>query len=211
MASTDPLEVEQQLWHSWTGGLGLDVGARTGESIDDFLRCGFTEIVCFEPSAQAYMTLAERVRDIWAAEAHPIAVSQHCGVVELFSVPRAMAKGELVSMVDGMEWSLADWTTAEKVTVGCISLDLFCTMRGMPDLVKVDTEGHEAKVLAGASTLLTHGCGWIIEFHSPENHTYCSRRLEEAGYRVETIRHPHYAPESPMWRQHGWVRAEKGE
>lgn len=211
MASTDPKEVEQQLWQGWTGNVGLDVGARNGESINDFKRLGFNDITCFEPSPKAFILL-EQYADSLGVESIRAAVSDHNGVVDLFSVPRAMVKGELVSAIDGMEWSLADWVTAEKVTVPCISLDSFCRLRGMPDLVKVDTEGHECLVLEGAHTLLhERACNWIIEYHTPLNYVYCVDLLEANGYEVETIRHPHYTPGSPMWHQHGWVRAEKGK
>jgi FkbM family methyltransferase len=216
MANTDPQEVEQRLWRGWNGKFGLDVGARRGESIEDFLNCNFTKIVCFEPSEVAYSTLARKStfrRDVSTEliiQTYQLAVSDHDGTVHLYGVPKAMDKGELVSAIDGMEWSVSDWTTAWVVTVGCTSLDSFCARRNqMPDLVKVDTEGHEGLVLEGATTLLEHGCGWIIEFHSPTNYAYCKSRLEIYGYEVETIRHPHYAPESPMWYQHGWIRAEK--
>lgn len=209
MASTDPQEVEQQLWQDQTGTVGLDVGARGGESIEDFKRCSFTDITCFEPSRDAFSVLEPYALDL-GVKAYQLAISDHSGVVELYSVPRAMAKGELVSAVDGMEWSLADWVTAKAVTVGCISLDAYCATRGMPDLIKIDVEGHEDKVLAGAYTVLNAAVSnWIIEFHSPLNHVTCLNLLEANGYEVTVIRHPHYTPESHMWHQHGWLRADK--
>jgi FkbM family methyltransferase len=215
MADTDPSGVYEALWSGWTGSIGFDVGARNGESIDDFLRRGLTKIVCFEPSEAAYEKLRINALRLGKSrveqfiETHRSAVSDHTGIVELYSVPGAMSKGELVSPIQGMEWSVAEYNVRNSITVPCISLDKFCEHHDIPDLVKVDTEGHEDKVLEGATTLLDHGSGWIIEFHTPLNHVYCMNRLELSGYEVETIRHPHYAPESPMWHQHGWIRAEK--
>ena len=210
MASTDPAEVEQQLWQDQTGTVGLDIGARCGESIEDFKRCGFTDITCFEPSPKAFEVLLPYALK-HGVRSHQLAISDHSGVQKLFSVPRAMAKGELVSDVDGsMEWSPADWATAESVTVGCLSLDTYCAMHGIPDLIKVDVEGHESRVLAGAYTvLLARSTNWIVEFHSPMNHVTCLNLFEANGYRITVIRHPHYAPGSPMWHQHGWIRADR--
>jgi FkbM family methyltransferase len=208
MANTDPVEVEGLLWNGWPGRIALDVGARMGESIEDIVRCGFTNITCFEPSPQAFPILepfAERL----GVKPRQLAISDHDGQVLLASVPGAMSKGELVSPIDGMEWSVDDWSKADYVVVPCLTLNTWCGVEGFPDFVKVDTEGHELKVLQGAQELIWHGCGWLIEFHTPLNRERCSGLLQTAGYEVETIRHPHYAPESPMWHQHGWIRAEK--
>lgn len=209
MANTDPSEVQQQLWRGWHGKVAFDVGARRGESIQDILDCGFTGITCFEPSPEAFPDLESLVRETRIAEAHQVAISDHNGTVDLY-VTAAMRKGELVSPIDGMEWSATDWSNTPSISVPCITLDTWTILNGIPDFIKVDTEGHEGRVLNGARTLIqAYSPGWLIEFHSPTNHRYCSFLLQQHGYEVETIRHPHYAPESHMWYQHGWIRAEK--
>lgn len=208
MAITDPPEVHDRLWSGWPGGRGFDVGARCGESLGDFLEAGFTSIDCFEPSEPAFAVL-DMIPIRPGTSVNKTAVSDHDGSVVLY-VTEAMYKGELVSPVDGMEWSVPDWGKAITQTVPCITLDTWCAVKKYrPDLVKIDTEGHEVRVLAGARQLLEHGCGWIIEFHSPANRFDCQMMLQQTGYRIEIIRNPTYMKNSPMWRQHGWIRAEK--
>ena len=176
---------------------------------------GLMRLMCFNSESPSSLPKAFPILQQYAAKrgilALNVAISEHDGTTDLYVVERAMAKGELVSPINGMEWSEPDWAAATTLSVPCLSLDTWCSLHGMPDLVKVDTEGHEGWIIDGATTLLEYGCGWIIEFHTPLNRTFCSTRLELYGYEVETIRHPHYAPESPMWHQHGWVRAEKGK
>jgi hypothetical protein len=63
-------------------------------------------------------------------------------------------------------------------------------------------------VLRGAQRLLKAGkTSWLIEFHSKPLYDGCVKLLEEAGCSVETVRHPHYAPGSEFWDQHGWIKA----
>lgn len=209
MANTDPAEVEQQLWSGVQGSYGLDIGARQGESIDDFKRVGCTTIACFEPSTVAFPILRQRAQQEVGVLAYDIAISDHDGTVDLAVVPLAHQKGELVSPVDGMEWSVRDWSEALYVSVHCLTIDTFCATNGEVDVIKVDTEGHENLVLDGATEMLGYGPTWLIEFHSAQNYTYCHAMLEGYGYDVQTIRHPHYTPESSMWYQHGWIRANK--
>ena len=82
----------------------------------------------------------------------------------------------------------------------------------MPYLVVIDTEGHEQSILQGGAGILSERkAKWLIEFHAPELKDGCEAILTSAGYKVETIRHPHYPHNSHMWHQHGWLRATPQE
>jgi hypothetical protein len=137
-----------------------------------------------------------------------VAVSDRDGRVTLAEVPVAAAKGEWVTPgTDGMEWSMPDWGAAIMHDVPCIKLDTLAAEVGTPDLVVIDTEGHEVKILQGAVDILAERhAGWVIEFHTPDNMNNCKSILEGAGCAVEIVRHPHYAPMTAMWYQHGWLR-----
>ena len=67
--------------------------------------------------------------------------------------------------------------------MSCVSLDAFLAARPtlVPDLVKIDVEGHEGDVLAGMRTMLAeHGPALVIELHGSAGEIV--DRLEEAGY-----------------------------
>jgi FkbM family methyltransferase len=57
-----------------------------------------------------------------------------------------------------------------------------------PGLIKIDVEGAESSVLAGARKLLATGSPVVfIEAHSPVLKRDCERMLRELGYEVETL------------------------
>ena len=47
----------------------------------------------------------------------------------------------------------------------------------------------------------------LIEFHSAELRDWCQQTLLANTYSVFTVRHPHYARDSDLYHQHGWLRA----
>ena len=210
---SDPPEVRERLWHGFTGKLAFDVGARLGENITSFYRANFERVVCLEPEPGSYAALMERYGHLaddpaFAVICERLAVSSKEGPLELAQVPAAMSKGELVTPgLAGMEWEPADWDAVPKVTVLATTLDALADSHDMPELVVIDTEGHELEIMRGAERLLTAGqTDFLIEFHAPQLHAGCSAFLLDAGYEQETVRHPHYMPSSQMWFQHGWLR-----
>jgi FkbM family methyltransferase len=204
-AVPDPPALEFPLWRGFSGKYGWDVGANCGQSISA-MNTAFERFTCFEPCQSSFEYL-QRTRP-WA-DVLQLALSDRDGRLELaFPADEQKETGQLVTPgLKGMEWEPPDWDAVERVVVSCRTADWMATVLGMPDFVKVDTEGHEVHVLYGAGTLLAAGTNFLIEFHSPENHVACERILQDAGYSIEVVRHPYYDVESPMWHQHGWLRA----
>lgn len=223
LVPSDPPSVEPVLWRDLIGDLAFDIGARKGENFAQFAALGYRGIIACEPEPGSYGDLRQRFH-AWAEpdledqrrEAHipwallmNVAVSDHVGTVQLAEVPMAISKGEWVTPgTDGMEWSLPDWGEAKLHAVPCTTLDTLADDIGDPDLVVIDTEGHEAAVLRGGQMLMA-ACGtkWLIEFHAPGLKEECETLLTASGHDVETVRHPHYPEGSDMWHQHGWLRA----
>jgi FkbM family methyltransferase len=57
----------------------------------------------------------------------------------------------------------------------------------VPDVIKCDVEGAEAKVLEGGQRLLAHHRPvWLLSIHSSLLREECVNRLTAAGYRIET-------------------------
>jgi FkbM family methyltransferase len=207
-AVTDPPEVAEHLWSGFSGNIGWDVGANCGQSVPA-MRQVFRRVVSFEPCQESfdYAKLAYP-----EAEMYRIAVSSHVGETDLALIEGEQADtGQLVTPgTSGMEWDPGDWDSPGVVTrrVPCKTLDSLALALGDPDFVKVDTEGHELYVLMGALGLLADGeASWLVEFHSESLYERCRELLKLNGYDAETVRHPHYAPGSPMYRQHGWLKA----
>lgn len=208
IGSTDPKEVEDLLWLGFRPAkVGLDVGANCGQSVRQMLE--FCEqVMAFEPNVDAFAELRKRYLS-GRCEVWNIAISDHEGTVKLAQLGGKQAEtGQLVTPgLRGMEWDPGDWSGVQQIDCACHTVDWMA--RHVPvGFVKVDTEGHEAQVLRGATkTLAEVRPDWLIEFHSPEGYRECVDILKAAGYRPETVRHPHYPRDSAMFWQHGWIRA----
>lgn len=207
-AVPDPPENSHELWAPFRGNYGWDVGANCGQSIAT-MQWLFGRVVSFEPSRDSYEYMMTMFpfsrRDIlW------LALSDHDGELEL-AYPAAEQKetGQLCTIgVNGMEWEPPDWNAVERVTVPCRTADSLAVELGVPDFMKIDTEGHEVFVLKGAIGIIAGGkTDFLIEFHSPENRWLCEGMLQVQGYQVKVMRHPHYDEGTAMYEQHGWLQA----
>ena len=103
----------------------------------------------------------------------------------------------------------ADWGPADMLrSVPCVTLDSLADREGVPDFVKIDTEGGEAAVLQGMTGLLAgRKPSLVIEFHSASLRAECLAILEAAGYAAQTVRAPHLAAGSHFWLGYGWLKA----
>lgn len=207
-AAIDPPEIQDRLWAGLGGEVGWDIGANMGQSVPR-MRMAARRVLCFEPAEESYVVLERAWKGNDGLSFRNIAVSDHDGEVELGVLDEQIETGQLVTPgTHGMEWDPKQgWDGIPHRMVPCRSADSLAREYGKPDFIKVDTEGHELKVLQGASQLLSRGIDWLIEFHSPELFTECQKVFLYAGYVPYVIRHPHYPPESQMWHTHGWLKA----
>lgn len=197
----DPPEAEAQQLAGWKGDLAFDVGANCGQSIRKILT-QYSRVIALEPAIESYEVLAADYPGTYRIVTLNAAVSDTDGDVTLLAIPQEMEMGQLVTWV-GYEHDNAPVRTVPSITV-----DTLASTFGVPDLVKVDTEGHEVHVLRGAPETLRKGqTNWMIEFHSKEFYDECCSILRKARYIVEPVRHPHYEYGSFSWFNHGWLRA----
>jgi FkbM family methyltransferase len=208
-APIDPPEIWNKLWDGFHGDVGWDVGANCGQTIP-IMRDHFQQVYAFEPAQECWEHLDSFTggRYSW----FPIALSDTDEDIQLIALPDKIDTGQLVTAgTHGMEWD-PDLPTALIRAVPAHTVDHMIEEKGIeaPDFMKIDTEGHELKILFGArQTLAIHRPDLLIEFHSPELHDSCQTLLEQYGYKIETVRHPHYRPGSPMFFAHGWFRARQ--
>ncbi len=207
-APRDPIEVDAKLWQGWSGDIGWDIGANVGQSVQHMVGA-FKKVYAFEPNEDALSMLLACEFEERSVVVNALAVSDHNGTVKLAALPSLAETGQLATPgTHGMEWDPGtEWDTIPHVTVPCRTVDDLAFDLGVPDFIKVDTEGHEGYILQGAQHIIKLArTYWLIEFHTPELHQECGERLEAAGYEIETVRHPHYSQDSHMWYQHGWIK-----
>jgi FkbM family methyltransferase len=207
-AAIDPPEIWHTLWADFGGAVGWDVGANCGQTIPVMLE-RFDQVFAFEPAAECWDYLADFDGNVTVL---PIALSDRDDDIGLISLPDKIDTGQLVTAgTHGMEWNPEDQGASTRY-VPAHSVDRLISDGAIPtpDFMKIDTEGHELRVLFGARQTLAVGRPeLLVEFHSPVLHDSCQSLLEQYGYRIETVRHPHYRPGTPMFFTHGWLRARQ--
>lgn len=209
-ATIDPPEIHETLWDGIAGQTGWDIGANCGQTLTQMVS-RFPTVHVFEPAAECLPWLnpwATRENHGRTVRIWPIAVSDFAGQITLLELPDKIDTGQLVTDIRGMEWNPQQPGATER-TVPARTVDSLADEIGPPDFMKIDVEGHEMRVLAGAyQTLKDFQPELLIEFHSPQLHTRIIECLHHHDYTdIDTIRHPHYPPKGRMWHQHGWVRA----
>lgn len=127
----------------------FDVGAHQGESLESFVR-DYPEAqkYCFEPSPSSFKILAEKVADLDNVAIYEFALGSEPGQKELhLSSESSLCNSFAVTEEPGVGSScLAEIDTLENfVARNKIS---------QIDILKIDVEGFEREVLAGARSLL---------------------------------------------------------
>lgn len=194
-------------WNGPPTGTGWDIGANCGQSVPT-MRKLFSHVISWEPHPESYEYCRVQYPDL---DIRNEAVSYRDGDIELALPPgEQAATGQLVTAgTPGMEWSRKDWSGVPRRTVPCRTVDSLARELGVPVFIKVDTEGHEARIMDGARQVLSLGIvDWLIEFHSEANSLWCQQELMDQHYEFELVHHPHYREGSILWKNHGWLRAK---
>ena len=194
---TDPPAVWDH-YDDYRCGLAFDVGGNLGQ-VARMLSPNFDRVVSFEPCAESFAILAaESPGNVEAVE---VAVSAVDGEITLFEAEESIKTGQLVSK-EGLFWGkLVGDRTVPARTVDSLVADY-----GVPDFIKVDTEGHEVEVVEGAAgTIAAHHPRWLIEVHHEEAGKRLRRLLASYDH-LDTVGHPAYWAEW-LLRTHFWIRA----
>jgi len=189
----------------------FDVGASTGvfsliAALDDRSR----RVFAFEPGPGMSEGLERNlvlngVSNVRRVEA---AVCGHDGTVDLFMPP-----GE--SLPFGASTLAGHREAGTRLRVRALKLDTFAAQEGIGcvDLVKVDTEGTEPVVLAGARGLLERDQPWIVcEVLHGLTEAGLHEELDRLGYRYFAITHRGLEPRprivgDPAYRERNWLFA----
>jgi|GEM_PF-478783 len=160
--SWEPLETDVVRRLCQPGDFVLDIGSNIGwYSVIASKVIGRTgRLVAFEPDPDNFAILSrniERILDGAQASLHHAAVSDTEGTLKLFL--SAGNRGDHRIFDDG--------TQRDSIEVQTLTLDvLLAGEHRLPDLVKSDTQGSEARILRGAGATLARGWRpvFVIEF-----------------------------------------------
>ena len=130
---------------SQTRGVSMDIGANIGLTTMA-LACVSDTVHCFEPSEDfEYLQMNIEENGLKNCIAHRVAVSDSCGELD-FHIPASSAGSHVVTR----DHAAKTWTPTAKVSA--VTLD---SLGIKADFVKIDAEGYEPKILAGAKDLKT--------------------------------------------------------
>lgn len=181
------------------GKLIFDIGANGGRYTRRWA-WSFDRVVALEPHPASYAALVNDCKD--NVTALRLAASDVNGDIWLQTSPEHEETGQYVTG-QHLDWSESDGN----VPVTAVTLDWLANTYGPPDVVKIDVEGHEARVLSGAATLLeSRHPRCLIEIHSQDLGHACWDRLYCAGYAIRRIDHE-YLEGDPKYDEHFYLDA----
>jgi FkbM family methyltransferase len=166
--------------HVAPGGVAYDVGANIG--IHTLLLSRLVgsggQVYAFEPVPGLFERLCENVRlnpSLFAAKPVQMALSDHAGTDAFYTGNHAGA-GHLVG--SGPE-------SGDRILVTTTVLDqfVFGDHHAPPQFMKIDVEGAEGSVLAGAERVLSSARPIVlVDLHTPDQDLAVGRSLMRAGY-----------------------------
>lgn len=166
-------------------GLALDIGANIGNHAV-FLSSHFREVHAFEPNPRTFQLLRFNAAQVGNVIAHPRGLSD------------ADVMGTLIENPTNMGGTYIELRTTDNVPgkppVSLGTLDTFVETQGLGDiaLIKIDTEGFEARILRGARQVLERHKPLIIFELSPSDFDESGASdvvniLQDHGYRFVAI------------------------
>jgi len=164
------------------GGVFYDVGANAGFfSVMASARVGVSgRVFSFEPLEENIASVREQIaiNDLSQVELVPMAMGASEGTATFYFAPGANSVAHLGEAPAAGE---------REVTVQVTTLDTFAAKHRAPTLVKIDVEGAETDVLAGARATIEKGTRFLIELHGRDKGEAVARTLREAGYVFERL------------------------
>lgn len=201
LSNTDPAAINK-LFARQAGGIVFDIGANAGQSVERLLP-RFERVVAVEPDTDSFNELTSRYEDDDRVIRVHAACSDHTGTVTLEVRDKSIESGQLTTGAPGLH----PWGDRIGVRdVPAVTCDQLMREYGIPDLLKIDVEGHESLVLEGADRTLKTKPYVLIEIHSRQNGRDCLRILKEHDYQhLEVRRHNAYVEDSWGWNNHYWL------
>lgn len=131
----------------------VDVGANIGDFCELALNCGFTRVHCLEPAPEPYVELVDRFGALSAVTVHNIGVSETGGAKLLYLTRNSQGS----SFLEPVPGQTSEWANVgDKQLVPSLRLDEFFDREKISfcDLLKVDTQGTDLRVLQSLGVLL---------------------------------------------------------
>jgi FkbM family methyltransferase len=183
------------------GDTVLDVGGHVGNIAWFMTTCVGTDgkVFSFEPHPELFKALqakAERYPNLaafnFAISDSPSPVTLYFGMTEASNQASTICANLVTTDLLGDDIRTVD--------VPAVTLDQFCTDHGLrPSVIKIDVEGAEAFVLAGASAVLESKPLLIFEMGVTKKLPDHVAKLRSQGYQLYFVDIHRFVSEPPSW------------
>lgn len=182
------------------GDLFVDIGADKGQYCL-LLRRNFRHILAFEPHPQNFQHLSRHVKFHGADNVVciPAALCERDGFEELHIGRKSGYHSLLQSYTHFTDRGLRECITSNK-SISIRAYSLNSILKGqIADLVKVDVEGAEWRVLEGTENVIGQIRSWIIELHDLRRKDELEKWFVKRSYRIRWLDAKHiYASLNPV-------------
>lgn len=183
------------------GDVAIDVGANHG-TWSALLASRFRQVYAVEPNPALVRGLNEVAPNVFVV---PMGAWDSTGLVQF-----AVYEQDVHLSAKFYNGGINSRQPVNTIRLHCTRLDDLAITAEV-DFIKVDVEAAELEVLRGAQSLIErHRPTLIVEVHTEENGATLQRMMDAVHYRTTVVRHPYYAPESPLWALHFWMICEPG-
>ena len=144
----------------------VDVGANVGQWSSMLLNCVMPEkLIIIEPMPDAFATLQKKFGNNDRIQLHNVAIGEREGV-ETLKITRDTTGASLLQPREEMRAVIgSNWTITSEVQVKMTTLDHLLVDLPEVGLLKIDVQGYEKSVLAGAKQTLTKTKFLLIELN----------------------------------------------
>jgi FkbM family methyltransferase len=144
----------------------VDVGANAGQWSSMLLDCITPEmLIIIEPLPKAFAELQEKFGGNRRVELHNVAIGERDSVEKL-KITRDTTGASLLQPCEKMRAVIgSNWTVASEVDVKMTTLDRLLVELPELSLLKIDVQGYEKSVLAGAKQILAKTKFVLIELN----------------------------------------------
>ena len=133
----------------------VDVGANIGQWSTMLLDCLTPEkLIIIEPEPNAFAVLQNRYRSHREIELHNVAISDRVGTARLKITRDTTGASLLIPRPQMSALVGSNWTVESEVEVATTTLDQLLAIVPEVSLLKIDVQGAEKEVLAGATKTL---------------------------------------------------------
>lgn len=149
-------------------------------------------VISFEAAPSSFSILKKNVNNAQNIQANHLAVSDENSTITFYEFPNLYSEYNTLApqQFQNEEWYIK--YAPREIKIPCVQLDSFLEKGLKPDMIKIDVEGAEYKVLKGSSEILKeHSPIVIMEYLSEtrdnQAHAEAHNLLTSLGYQANII------------------------